>query len=121
MRRSHLLLAAVVAAALCARLLVAIGLANDDSDDGRLYTRLAHNVLVWARHWLAPHEPQLRRYGRKRLVRDVFHSSGFLAYDARGRVTPIVFNRHAPLARGLARSFDVLLRPAHLAVNWGQT
>src|SRR5215212_425724 len=26
---------------------------------------LAHHVLVWARRWLAPHEPRLRRYGRK--------------------------------------------------------
>ena len=82
---------------------------------------LAHNVLVWARHWLAPREPQLRRYGLKRLVRDVFHVSGFLVCDASGRVTRIVLNHHAPLARGLARSFDGLLRPAHLAVNWGQT
>jgi hypothetical protein len=82
---------------------------------------LAHHGLVWARHWLAPHEPKRRRYGLKRLVRDVLHISGFLAYDASGRVTQIVFNHHAPLARGLARSFDVLLRPAHLAVNWGQT
>jgi hypothetical protein len=82
---------------------------------------LAHNVLVWARHWLAPREPRLRRYGLKRLVRDVFHVSGFLACDASGRVTQIVLNHRAPLARGLARSFDVLLRPAHLDVNWGQT
>jgi hypothetical protein len=82
---------------------------------------LAHNVLVWARHWLAPHEPKLRRYGLKRLVRDVFHISGFLTHDARGQLVGIVLNQHAPLARGLARGFAVLLRPAHLAVNWGQT
>src|SRR6188508_3244785 len=44
--RARLLLAVLVAAALAARLAVAIGLANDESDDGRLYTRLAHNVLV---------------------------------------------------------------------------
>ena len=82
---------------------------------------LAHNVLVWARGWLAPHEPRLRRYGLKRLVRDVLHISGFLVRDARGRVLRIILNQRAPLARGLARSLDVLLRPAHIAVNWGQT
>ncbi len=82
---------------------------------------LAHNVLVWARAWLAPHAPKVRRYGPKRLVRDVFHISGFLVRDARGRVLQIVLNQRAPLARGLARSLDVLLRPAHIAVNWGQT
>ncbi len=82
---------------------------------------LAHNVLVGARAWLAPHAPKVRRYGPKRLVRDVFHISGFLVQDARGRVLQIVLNQRAPLARGLARSLDVLLRPAHIAVNWGQT
>ena len=82
---------------------------------------LAHNVLVWARRWLAPHEPRLRRYGLKRLVRDVFHISGFLLRDARGQLVGIVLNQHAPLVRGLARSLAVLLRPAHIAVNWGQT
>ena len=82
---------------------------------------LAHNVLVWARRWLAPHEPRLRRYGLKRLVRDVFHISGCLLRDARGQLVGIVLNQHAPLARGLARSLAVLLRPAHIAVDWGQT
>jgi hypothetical protein len=78
-------------------------------------------MLVWARRWLAPHEPRLRRYGLKRLVRDLFHISGFLLRDARGQLVGIVLNQHAPLVRGLARSLAVLLRPAHIAVNWGQT
>ncbi len=82
---------------------------------------LAHNVIVWARGWLAPREPKVRRYGLKRMVRDVFHISGFLVRDARGRPAAVVLNQRAPLARGLARSLDVLLRPAHIAVNWGQT
>jgi hypothetical protein len=82
---------------------------------------LAHNVLVWARRWLAPHEPMLRRYGLKRLVRDAFQISGFLVHDTGGRVTQIVLNQHAPLARGLAQSCAVLLRPAQIAVSWGQT
>lgn len=82
---------------------------------------LAHNVLVWARRWLAPHEPKLQRYGLKRLVRDVFHISGCLTRDARGRIVAIVLNQRAPLVRGLARSLDVLLRPARIAVIWGQT
>ena len=82
---------------------------------------LAHHVLVWARRWLAPHEPRLRRYGRKRLVRDIFHISGFLRWDARGQLVGIVLNHHAPLVRGLVHGLAVLLRPAHIAVNWGQT
>lgn len=81
---------------------------------------LAHNVIVWARRWLAPHEPKIRRFGMKRMVRDVFHLSGFLVRNSRGRLVEVVFNQHAPLVRGLARSLDVLLRPSHVAVNWGQ-
>jgi len=30
---------------------------------------LAHNVLVWARAWLAPHVPALAHFGLPRLVR----------------------------------------------------
>ncbi len=81
---------------------------------------LAHNVIVWARRWLAPHEPKVRRYGMKRMVRDVFHLSGFLVRNARGRLVEVVLNQRAPLVRGLSRSLDVLLRPSHIAVNWGQ-
>jgi hypothetical protein len=81
---------------------------------------LAHNVIVWAREWLAPHQPKERQYGMKRLVRDVFHLSGFLVCNARGRLVNVVLNQRAPLVRGLARSLDVLLRPSHIAVSWGQ-
>jgi hypothetical protein len=81
---------------------------------------LAHNVVVWSRQWLAPHEPKVRRYGVLRMVRDVFHLSGCLIRNARGRIVEVVLNQRAPLVRGLARSLDVLLRPAHIAVSWGQ-
>jgi hypothetical protein len=85
-----------------------------------LLATLAHNVVVWARDWLAPHEPKVRRYGVKRLVRDVFHISGFLVRNVRGQLVAIVLNPHAPLVRGLTRSLAVLLRPTHVAVSWGQ-
>ncbi len=65
-------------------------------------------------------EPKVRRYGMKRMVRDVFHLSGFLVRNARGQFVEIVFNQRAPLVRGLARSLDVLLHPSRIAVNWGQ-
>jgi hypothetical protein len=39
---------------------------------------LAHNVVVWARRWLS--SPPIQRYGVLRLVRDVFHISGFLRF-----------------------------------------
>ena len=47
-----------------------------------LLVSLAHNVIIWAHHWLA--SPTLHHYGTLRMVRDVFHISGFLLIDACG-------------------------------------
>lgn len=82
---------------------------------------LAHNVVVWARGWLAPQEPQVRRYGMQRMVRDVFHISGFLLQNSQGHIVGIVLNLRAPLVRGLTQGLAQLVRPAHMVVNWGQT
>lgn len=43
-----------------------------------LLGQLAHNVLVWAKRWLSGEAPKLRRYGVRRLVRDVLAVSGFV-------------------------------------------
>jgi hypothetical protein len=80
---------------------------------------LAHNVIVWARHWLA--SPALSHYGMLRMVRDVFHISGFLLTDACGQVVQIVLNQAAPLAPALVDPLRQLLAGAHMAVNLGQT
>jgi hypothetical protein len=80
---------------------------------------LAHNVIVWARHWLA--SPALCHYGTLRMVRDVFHISGFLLIDACGQVTQLVLNQSAPLASALVHPLRKLLLGAHVAVNLGQT
>jgi len=83
---------------------------------------LAHNVLVWARAWLAPYVPALAHYGLLRLVRYIFHLSGFLDFDpATGRLRRLVLNAAAPLAAGLAAALRVLLAPAHVAVTSGET
>ncbi len=80
---------------------------------------LAHNVILWARHWLA--SPTLQHYGTVRMVRDVFHSSGFLLIDACGQVVQIVLNQAAPLASALVDPLRMLLFCAQVAVNLGQT
>src|SRR2546423_2644702 len=84
---------------------------------------LAHNVVIWARQWLtqtaAP--APLRHYGLLRMVRDVFHISGFLVMDACGQISQIVLNQAAPLAPKLLDAFRELLVPAHVALNLGQT
>ena len=47
-----------------------------------LLTALAHNVLIWAREWLAAHTPRVHGYGIERLVRDVFSLSGIIECDS---------------------------------------
>jgi len=80
---------------------------------------LAHNIIIWARVWLA--SPALRQYGMLRMVRDVFHISGFLLIDALGQVVQIVLNQAAPLAPALVDPLGALLARTHVAINLGQT
>jgi hypothetical protein len=80
---------------------------------------LAHNVILWARRWLA--SPALQQYGMLRMVRDVFHISGFLLLDACGQVVQLVLNQAAPLAPALVDPLCLLLARTHVAVNLGQT
>ena len=101
---------------------------------------LAHNVVVWAHDWLtAPQvaaqtalasetpatptqtEAPLQRYGILRMVRDVFHVSGFLCLDPAGQVVEIVLNQDAHLARLIINSLSQLVAPMHIAVNLGKT
>jgi hypothetical protein len=70
---------------------------------------LAHNVLVWARSWLAEETPQLSRYGTLRFVRDLMSISGVVELDQRNNVKRIILNRAATLARGLLSALRRLL------------
>lgn len=80
---------------------------------------LAHNIVVWARHWLAV--PQGRHCGILRMVRDVLHISGLLRFDALGTVKEIVLNQGARLAHVLLSAFQALLSPLHIVVTLGET
>jgi hypothetical protein len=84
-----------------------------------LLSTLAHNVIVWAGNWLAL--PKLQHYGIVRMVRDVFHISGFLVFNAGGQLIQIGLNRAAPLAPVLVDPLLELLAPAHIAINLAQT
>jgi hypothetical protein len=80
---------------------------------------LAHNLVVWARRWLA--SPQIQRYGGLRLVRDVFPISGVLRFDPGMHLVEILLNRDARLARLLIRPLRELLTPFHVVVTLGET
>lgn len=55
------------------------------------------------------------------MVRDVFHVSGFLCFDAFGPVVAIVLSQEAYLARSFIRPLQALLAPLHGVVNLGET
>ena len=82
---------------------------------------LAHNILVWARHWLAERVPQVARFGHKRLVRDLLQINGVVDRDAQGQIVQIVLNQAHYYARRLAGALQALVAPAHIAVSLGET
>jgi hypothetical protein len=82
---------------------------------------LAHNVLVWAREWLAPAAPVVSQYGIARLVRDLFGVSGAVETEGTGRVYRIVLNQASRLARRCLSAFQLLLAPAQVVVILGET
>ena len=83
--------------------------------------RLAHNLVVWARHWLAPAAPVVRQMGVQRLVRDVFHVNGLVERDATGRIERIVLNQAHCYARHLLIALQSLVGSEQVAVSVGET
>jgi len=80
---------------------------------------LAHNVVVWARRWLAIAEGS--HCGMLRMVRDVFHISGLLRFDPFQHLVEIVLNQHAHRAHQLILPLQELLAPLSIVVILGET
>jgi hypothetical protein len=64
-----------------------------------LLESLAHNLLVWARQWLAPLCPKIARFGMLRMVRDVLHITGIILSDEHRNIKKIVLNSADPFAK----------------------
>jgi hypothetical protein len=82
---------------------------------------LAHNVLVWAKRWLARAAPAAAQYGIQRLVRDLLAVAGAVEFDATGSIARIILNEADALARRFLPAFQALVGPEHAAINLGQT
>lgn len=82
---------------------------------------VAHNILVWARHWLAENGGQVARFGHKRLVRDLLQINGIVERDGRGQIVKIVLNQAHYYARRVAGALQALVAPANIAVILGET
>jgi hypothetical protein len=81
---------------------------------------LAHNVLIWARNWLAPVAPAISSYGLVRLVRDAFSIPGCLLVDAKGGIQELALCRAHPLASKLLLALQQLLAPQKIPVCLGE-
>lgn len=82
---------------------------------------LAHNVLVWARAWLAPLVPQVRGLGIQRLVRDLWGISGAVEFDRRDHVVRIILNEANRWAHRYLTAFQTLLGDHHCVISLGET
>jgi hypothetical protein len=83
--------------------------------------RLAHNLIIWARGWLAADAPSVRKLGVKRLVRDVFAVNGLVERDAAGGIRRIVLNQAHCYARRVLAALQSLVGPEHVVVSLGET
>jgi hypothetical protein len=80
---------------------------------------LAHNVVIWARRWLAIAEGS--RCGMLRMVRDIFHISGLLSFDASQHLLEIRLNQRSRRAHQLLLPLRELLAPFQIVINLGET
>ena len=86
---------------------------------------LAHNLLIWARRWLAQASPQqasrLQHYGIKRMVRDLACISGVLSFDAHGRLHVMALSSASSLTKLMLGPLRHLLAPYSIAVILDKT
>ena len=70
-----------------------------------LLVELAHNILIWARSWLAEHAPRLREYGIVRLIGQVWAVPGRVKLTAQEGVVRVRLRREHPRARDVCQGF----------------
>lgn len=81
---------------------------------------LAHNVLVWAREWLAPAAPGIAHYGLLRLVRDAFAIPGRIGLNAQGGIQQFLLLQSHPLADKMQQALQRLLAQQRIQVCLGE-
>lgn len=86
---------------------------------------LAHNLLIWSRRWLCWGSPQLagrlRQDGIKPMVRDLYHISGNLSFDANGRLCAIALSPSSSLVQLMLAPLHRILDAFHIALTLDQT
>ena len=63
-----------------------------------LLAQLGHNLVEWAKGWLAELEPELASFGIQRWVRDLFAIAGRVVFET-GRIVKVHLSQRNRLAR----------------------
>jgi hypothetical protein len=74
-----------------------------------LLGQLAYNLIAWTRDGLAACATKMRRYGILRMVRDVFHISGYIHFDPDSHILKISLNKNSNLAAIYLSAFSHFL------------
>jgi hypothetical protein len=85
-----------------------------------LLASVAHNVVIWARQWLAETSTRFAGYGIVRMVRDVFQTRGRVTLSTDGKVTDIVLDRNEPMILEIVKGLRILLTDKTVTINLGE-
>ena len=82
-----------------------------------LLAQLAYNLIAWMRNGLAASRAKMRGFGMLRMVRDAFHISGRITFDAQDHIIQISLNQAHDLAASFRDAFAVFLARDGTVVN----
>jgi hypothetical protein len=85
-----------------------------------LLGQLAYNLIAWTRNGLAACLSKVRQLGMLRMVRDAFHISGCILFDAQGHIIQISLNHAHNLAASFRDAFADFLARDGTVVNLRQ-
>lgn len=85
-----------------------------------LLGQLAYNLIAWTRDGLAACLSKIRHFGMLRMVRDAFHISGRLIFDAQGHIVQISLNQAHDLAASFIDAFTPFLARDGIVANLRQ-
>jgi Transposase DDE domain group 1 len=83
-----------------------------------LLAQLGHNLVEWAKGWLAKLEPELASFGVQRWVRDLFAIAGEVVFAA-GRIVKVRLSKRNRLARRFYKAIAQYFARSKIAVALG--
>jgi hypothetical protein len=85
-----------------------------------LLAQLAHNLISWAKSWLAAGDKRIEKMGIKRMVRDILATQAKLTFRA-GVIVKVRFSRRHKLLKRFAQAFEAACQDLTLRLIWRET